>query len=154
MSQPDSNMHEGAQMDTPARREQITLEIMKRTGIDEDMIRRLVHSFYAVARNDGLLGPIFEANVADWNFHFDQMCSFWSSVALLSGCYHGKPFEKHLPLPLEARHFDRWLKIFEDIANQVCPEPAARHFIERADRITDNMRTGMKRRTSGAVSPR
>jgi truncated hemoglobin YjbI len=37
------------------------------------------------------------------------MCAFWSSVALMSGRYHGQPMEKHLPLPIDARHFDRWL---------------------------------------------
>jgi hemoglobin len=45
----------------PARREQLTAEIMERTGIDEALIERLVHGFYARVRADAVLGPIFEA---------------------------------------------------------------------------------------------
>ena len=42
-----------------------------------------------------------------------QMCAFWSSVALMTGRYHGTPMAKHLPLPVDAGHFDRWLELFE-----------------------------------------
>ena len=44
----------------PARRQRITAEIMERTGIDEAMIVRLVHGFYAKVRADAVLGPIFD----------------------------------------------------------------------------------------------
>ena len=49
------------------------------------------------------------------------MCAFWSSVALMSGRYHGQPMAKHLPLPIDARHFDRWLALFETTARDLCP---------------------------------
>jgi hypothetical protein len=38
-------------------------DIVERTGIDNEMIDRLVRAFYARARLDPLLGPIFERNV-------------------------------------------------------------------------------------------
>ncbi|HEY7645177.1 MAG TPA: group III truncated hemoglobin, partial [Hyphomicrobiales bacterium] len=110
---------------TPAeRRALITAEIVERTGIDETMIRRLVHSFYAKVRNDEMLGPVFAAHIVDWEPHLERMCEFWSSVALLSGRYHGRPMEKHLPLPVDAEHFDRWLMLFEETARELCSTAA------------------------------
>jgi hemoglobin len=71
------------------------------------------------------------------------MCAFWSSVALLSGRYHGQPMEKHLPLPVDARHFDRWLALFEETARQACPPAAAAHVVERARRIAESLELGI-----------
>ena len=51
------------------RREQITAEIVARTGITEAMIERLVRAFYAKVRADAVLGPIFEARIRDWEPH-------------------------------------------------------------------------------------
>jgi hypothetical protein len=67
---------------------------MERTGIDEAMIERLVRGFYAKVRADAVLGPIFEARIRDWEPHLSQMCAFWSSVALMTGRYHGTPMAK------------------------------------------------------------
>jgi hemoglobin len=39
--------------------------------------------------------------------------------------YHGQPMVAHLPLPIDAPHFDRWLEIFVETARNVCPVPAA-----------------------------
>ena len=82
------------------RRAQISAAIRKETGIDEAMIDRLVRGFYARVREDALLGPVFAARIANWEPHLQQMCAFWSSVALMSGVYHGHPMQKHLPLPI------------------------------------------------------
>lgn len=40
----------------------------------------------------------------------------------------------HLPLPIDARHFDRWLDLFEQTARELFSEPIAWYFIERAQR--------------------
>jgi hemoglobin len=122
-----------------ARREQITADIVARTGIDEAMIERLVHRFYTRVREDSLLGPVFAARIGDWDLHLQRMCAFWSSVALMSGRYHGSPVPKHLPLPVDAVHFDRWLGLFERTARDVCPAAAAAHFVERARRIAESL---------------
>ncbi len=125
------------------RRQQITAEIVARTGIDEPMIERLVRGFYAKIREDALLGPIFAARIHDWEPHLQRMCAFWSSVALMSGRYHGSPMMKHLPLPVDAVHFDRWLSLFDDTARELCPPEAAAHFIERARRIAESIELGI-----------
>ena len=130
-------------MTSSERRTQIAAEIVERTGIDEDMIERLVHAFYGRVRQDALLGPIFDKRIDNWQTHLKRMCAFWSSVALMSGGYHGQPMEKHLPLPVDSRHFDRWLRLFGETAFKVCPSPAAQHFMERAARIAENLELGI-----------
>jgi hemoglobin len=130
-------------MDPADRRAAFTAEIAARTGIDDAMIDRLVRAFYAKVRADELLGPVFAARIEDWEPHLQRMCAFWSSVALMSGVYHGRPMEKHLPLPVDARHFDRWLGLFEETAREVCPPVAAEHFIERAHRVAESLELGI-----------
>ena len=130
-------------MDSEARRAAATAEIIARTGIDEAMIDRLVRRFYGKIRSDTVLGPIFAARIADWEPHLRRMVAFWSAVALMSGRYHGQPMEKHLPLPVDAQHFDRWLALFEATAAEACPPAAAAHFTERARRIAQSLELGI-----------
>jgi hemoglobin len=125
------------------RRAQLTADISEKTGITEAMIERLVHGFYAKVRTDALLAPVFEARIRDWEPHLAQMCAFWSSVALMSGRYHGTPMVKHLPLLVDAAHFDRWLALFEQAAREICPPHAAAHFVERARRIAASLELGI-----------
>lgn len=74
------------------------------TGIDEQMIGRLVEGFYVRIREDTLLRPIFKARFTDWKPHLQRMCAFWSSTVLASGLCHGQPMRTHLPLPVDARN--------------------------------------------------
>ena len=127
----------------PERREEITAQIVAQTGITEAMIERLVRAFYAKVRADEVLGPIFEARIANWEPHLQQMFAFWSSVALMTGRYHGTPMVKHMRLPVDAGHFDRWLGLFEQTAREVCPPQAAAHFMERARRIASSLEMGV-----------
>lgn len=126
-----------------ANRALIVQDIVARTGIDEAMIERLVRTFYGRARRDPLIGPIFESKVHDWERHLHRICAFWSSVALMSGRYHGQPMVTHLPLPIDTPHFDRWLEIFAETAREVCPPAAAAHFLERAQRIAESLDLGI-----------
>ena len=130
-------------MDTTERRAEMTARIARETGIDEAMIERLVRGFYARVQNDPLLGPVFAARIRDWEPHLRRMCAFWSSVALMSGRYHGQPMRAHTPLPIDAAHFDRWLSLFEDTARELCPPAAAAHFVERARRIAESLELGI-----------
>ena len=129
--------------DASRRRERITAAIAARTGINEPMIERLVRAFYAKVRTDDLLGPVFAARIRDWESHLQKMCAFWSSVALMSGRYHGAPMVKHLPLPVDAEHFDRWLDLFEATAREVCSSEAAQYFVARAYRIAESLELGI-----------
>ncbi len=125
------------------RRAKITQTIQVETGIDDAMIEQLVRAFYARVRQDLLIGPIFDARIVDWEPHLQRMCAFWSSVALMTGRYHGQPMKLHLPLPIDADHFDRWLMLFETTAREVCPAKAADHFIIRAHTIAESLELGI-----------
>lgn len=125
------------------RREAATARIMQETGIDQPMIDALVDGFYDRVRQDDLIGPVFTAKINDWGPHLEQMKLFWSSVALSTGVYQGRPMPKHMPLPIDARHFDRWLALFEDTARTLCPPIAAEYFIVRARRIAQSLELGV-----------
>ena len=126
-----------------ARRAEAIAARRAETGIDEAMIDRLVRAFYARVRADETLGPIFAARIEDWEPHLKRMCAFWSAVALMSGAYHGQPMQKHLPLPIDASHFDRWLELFADTAREMCPPKAADCFIERSQKIAESLELGL-----------
>jgi hemoglobin len=125
------------------RRAAIVQRMREQTGIDEGMIEQLVHGFYARIRTDGLLGPIFNARIHDWDPHLKRMCAFWSSVVLSSGVYHGQPMRMHLPLPVDARHFDHWLHLFEQTARNLFNDRIADYFMERARRIAMSLELGI-----------
>jgi len=132
--------HDGA---AQARRAAITSEIQAETGIDEAMIERLVRSFYARVRDDAILGPIFAAKIDEWEPHLQKMFAFWSSVTLMTGQYHGQPMARHLPLPIDARHFDRWLALFAQTAYDVCPQAAADRVVLLSRRIAESLELGV-----------
>jgi hemoglobin len=125
------------------RRAAFTSRIQAETAIDGVMIERLVRVFYARVREDDVLGPIFAKRIKDWEPHLQKMCDFWSSVVLMSGRYHGKPMAMHIALPVDARHFDRWLALFEATARELCPSSAANHFIRLAHRIAETLELGI-----------
>lgn len=129
--------------DGQERRERVMQRVRAETGIDDAMIERLVRGFYDRVRADELLGPVFAARITDWEPHLRRMFAFWSSVALHSGVYHGDPMGKHVVLPVDARHFDRWLALFASTAAALCPPPAAALFIERAQRIARSLEMGI-----------
>lgn len=120
-------------------RPQMTAEIMAQTGLDEEKLTRLVHRFYDKVRADAVLGPIFAARISDWNPHLERMVDFWSSVALMTGRYHGAPVPAHVGLPVDWDHFERWLTLFRETATETCPPEGAAHVIERAERIARSL---------------
>lgn len=85
----------------------------------EEEISKLVHEFYARARKDPSLGPIFEAHVIDWDAHFVQMTNFWSAQLRGTSRFRGAPMPKHIVLPdLTADLFLRWLELFKETTRE------------------------------------
>jgi len=117
----------------------VTQELMDRTGLSEALLVKLVHGFYDKIRVDPVLGPIFAERITDWEPHLEKMVDFWSSVALMTGRYHGAPVPKHAGLPVTWEHFERWLNLFRETANAVCTPEGAAHVIERAERIARSL---------------
>lgn len=129
--------------ETPERRAAIAREIEAATGLNEQLLERVVRAFYSVARQDPLIGHLF-LGVHDWDAHIARISTFWSSVALLSGRYHGNPLAVHLPLPLEPPHFARWLLLFEATLRDHCSAAGATLLLEKATRIAQSLRLGIE----------
>ena len=124
--------------------------------VSEGDIRTLVHTFYGRVREDGLIGPIFNAKVEDWPEHLAKLCDFWSSVVLRTRRFQGRPMRAHLLIADQIRreHFDRWLDLFEATAKEVLPEGTAPVFIERARMIADSFEFGIATQRGEIAQPR
>jgi hemoglobin len=113
-------------------------------GVDEPMIERLVHAFYAKVRQDPDIGPIFNREIDDWDEHLARLCDFWSSVLLMSGRFKGQPMTVHTQLAdIEPAHFTRWLQLFHETAGEVCPPEAAALFRAKSDQIGESLQLGI-----------
>lgn len=73
-----------------------------------------VDGFYNKVRQDELLAPIFNNAISDWAPHLEQMYKFWNAALFGVAGFKGNPFAKHAPLPIDAKHFDRWLQLFNE----------------------------------------
>lgn len=108
------------------------------------MIRQLVVTFYDRVLQDPELGPIFhQALSGRWNEHLALMVDFWSSIALRTARYSGKPQAAHFGLPLTPELFNRWLQLFEETAREIFEPEAAEFFIIRAQRIAESLQIGL-----------
>jgi len=122
--------------------------------LTEEKIAQLVATFYGRARQDDLIGPIFNAAVKDWDHHIAQISDFWSSMLLKTGRYDGRPMRPHLVLPIRPEHFDRWLALFETTAREIFVGDVAEAFIIRARRIADSFEMGIATTRGEVARPR
>lgn len=80
----------------------------------EDVVL-MVDTFYHKVQNDELIGPVFnDIAKVDWESHLPIMYGFWTNILLGTGEYNGRPFPKHIPLPIGKEHFDRWIALFHE----------------------------------------
>lgn len=122
--------------------------------ITEQEISDLVDNFYAKVRQDPEIGPIFNETVEDWDYHLRLLKDFWSTVFLGTGRYKGSPPMAHFPLPIEGRHFERWLDLFEETAKEVVRPGIAEMVAARARQIGANMQRVLSiRPMDGVPSP-
>jgi hemoglobin len=111
--------------------------------LDEAMVAAVVSAFYARARVDDIIGPVFNRVVAadHWPEHIQTITDFWSSMLLGTGRYMGRPMPKHIAIhELSDAHFQRWLTLFRQTAEELCPPHIATLFVDRAERIGINFR--------------
>lgn len=114
----------------------------------EGDIEMLVHTFYAKVRADEVLSPVFNAVIeGDWDEHLQKMCDFWSTLLLYTRKYMSDPMVKHMPLPLEKKHFERWLALFNETIAQLFEGEMATEAKKRAANIARLMQS-MKNITS------
>ena len=136
---------------TPQRKDS---HVLTHPEVNEASIERLVRAFYERAREDAVIGAIFNTSVADWEHHIANITDFWSSIVLRTGRYGGRPMRPHLMLPLRSEHFDRWLMLFESTARELFSAEVAAVFIDRARRIADSFEMGIASTRGEITAPR
>lgn len=111
--------------------------------LDEPRLARLVDRFYDKVRVDHLLGPVFDSVVEDCGAHKTLMASFWATVALRAGNYRGNPLAKHKSLSIDAMHFQHWLALWRETAEETLDAEPAAVLIGYAERIGYGMQVGL-----------
>lgn len=128
---------DGCKFDAPALPDERRREL-------EQEISALVTDFYGKARQDDLLGPVFNAAVSDWDAHLKIVADFWSHALLKTERYKGFPFPVHTQLPtLKPEHFPRWLALFEESAAKILPADYAEQAIARAQHMARSFIAGV-----------
>ena len=97
---------------------------MKKDIENREDINLLIDSFYKKVRTDDILGFIFsETFHINWETHLPIICNFWENVLFQSGPYTGNPMEVHKKLnqqfPLSKVHFNQWLRLFKETADEL-----------------------------------
>ena len=125
----------------------------ERTGeiLTIEDIRLLVDTFYGRARQDALIGSIFNDTIPDrWPEHLAKLYNFWQTILLGQHTYYGAPFLPHSVLPLEKAHFERWLQLFHQTLDDLFTGPKAEEAKQRSvlmaqmfqHRLAENARMG------------
>lgn len=109
----------------------------------EAAIMDCVRNFYSEAQQDAVLGPIFAAQVHDWEVHYRTVANFWSKVLLGTDRYSGHPFPLHVNLPVAPEHFDRWLSLFAKAAQTYLSPDLADKAKAKAAMMAESFKAGI-----------
>jgi hemoglobin len=97
---------------------------VKRDIEREEDIKTLVSTFYERVKNDSLLSAVInDHTISNWSDHLAVMCQFWQTILLNKEPYKGTPAKKHVDLPIENKHFDRWITIFHQTLDDLYTGP-------------------------------
>lgn len=97
---------------------------MKRDIKTRGDIEFLIRNFYDKAKADELIGPIF-VNIfkVNWDKHLPVMFDFWENTLFFTGVYTGNPMQVHKRIhrifPLEEKHFQKWVSIFNATVDEL-----------------------------------
>lgn len=109
---------------------------LKKEIQSQEEVKVLVDSFYDKVNRDPLLSPVFnDFAKVNWEEHLPVMYSFWGSILLGDFTYKGNPFLKHIPLPIDKTHFDRWLALFMETIEEHFTGEKAEEAKQRANSI-------------------
>lgn len=83
--------------------------------IDEQLILKIITSFYELATNDVLIGYHFR-NIQDFDQHLPHIAAFWSIQLNSATTLPHASFDlmkAHQPLGIKPGELDRWVKLFK-----------------------------------------
>jgi hemoglobin len=102
----------------------------------EDALKAGLVRFYEKIKADELIGPMFARAVHDWDAHIRTMQDFWSRAILSTERYTGQPFQPHVGMGIQSAHFERWLALWKEAADETMPEPLAEHVVAMASNMS------------------
>ncbi|PUZ25582.1 globin [Chitinophaga parva] len=112
----------------------------------------LVDNFYAKVREDALLAPVFASRIHDtWDAHLETMYNFWNMAIFGVRDYQGNPFSRHVTLPLEGEHFNRWLQLFSATLDERFAGPVTDDVRRKAHGIAATFQARMNIRPQDTV---
>lgn len=99
-------------------------------------IKLMVDTFYEKVQQNISLDAIFNGFAkVNWENHLPKMYAFWEKMLFGTGTYNGRPFDPHVPLPVDDSHFSEWVGIFETNIDEHFSGPMAEHAKVRAKNI-------------------
>ena len=107
-------------------------------------IEILIETFYGKVFKDALLAPFFKN--MDFEAHKPQMVHFWSFVLISEPGYKTNVTEKHLNMPLEAEHFERWIYFFKETVDELFAGETAEMAKQRATLVGWTIQEKLKKR--------
>lgn len=105
-----------------------------------DRLLFLLRLFYADVRQQQLIGPVFNRQIQDWPTHLEKIADFWSNVTGGPMRYSGPMPMKHVPLGIDARHFDAWLDLWRRHCRAHLGPVEAEELIAAAEAIGERIR--------------
>ncbi len=111
--------------------------------VSEDELERLVAEFYAAARADPLIGPVFGRAISNWDEHRKVVQDFWSRTLRGTTRYTGNPFGPHRSLGLKPEFFERWIELFSAVAKRVLSPAAAQRAIAKVEHMSVCFQAGL-----------
>jgi hemoglobin len=80
----------------------------------------LVNIFYSKVREDKILGPVFNALIAEenWPAHLSRMVDFWECNLFFRPTFKGNPMQAHRKVDAaynhqtDGRHYERWVELW------------------------------------------
>lgn len=114
------------------------MEAGKKDITERADIELLVNEFYKKVGVDELLGGIFHGALGqNWQPHLEKMYAFWHTILLPESTYSGRPFAPHASLPVEKKHFDRWLDLFRETVDEYFQGDNAAFAIRQSVKMAD-----------------
>lgn len=114
-------------------------------------IARLIRLFYGRAREDALIGPVFEQAIHDWESHLRALTAFWAAQLRGRGSYRGQPVAAHIALAqrIAPGMFECWLTLWRQTAQEVMAPDDAALLIEKAERIAQVLSSAVAEKRAG-----
>jgi hemoglobin len=96
---------------------------MKKEIINKMDVQWLVDRFYDKIKTDKVVGYIFnDVMKVNWEKHLPVMYAFWENALFYTGGYEGNAMKKHIDInrvtPLQKKHFNRWLQLFNETVDE------------------------------------